>query len=295
MSNELHAGFQNLSDKLNEEFRLTRKVLFHAIFEADEVQRPTTFVILPEKLPSIVESPPTDGENKKKNLEDFLADDGSGFLPDSSNLSEKQKKNMQYMKDILTDVTDAKNSIQEHDSNKFFEVVKERFRKLTTKNKMYFYLVDELTGEPVQGGKYPIEITEPSDFVPKMMPFIQVGMRAMSLYNGTAGLCRMFGCPIPEVSESMQKSMRESVHILKQKSSVQTFKTVHAKVEDNDEEVKTVRGECLRELERFFKEYDSENTFAGLRRICGPDGGAIWTVVPEKEVHKRLEELSKKA
>eukprot|EP00966_Prymnesium_polylepis_P273696 6322784-Prymnesium_polylepis.1 len=44
-----------------------------------------------------------------------------------------------------------------------FETIKEGLGDLVTGKKMYLYLVDELTGEPIQGEGYPIVITTPSE------------------------------------------------------------------------------------------------------------------------------------
>jgi ADP-dependent phosphofructokinase/glucokinase len=51
------------------------------------------------------------------------------------------------------------------------------------------YLVDEVTMQPVvvRGSKYPVEITEPADFVPKLLPFLQGGLKALSVVNSIAG------------------------------------------------------------------------------------------------------------
>ena len=43
---------------------------------------------------------------------------------------------------------------------------------------------------PVRGDGYPIEITKPAEVVPQLLPLMQVGMRAMSLFNGVAGVAR---------------------------------------------------------------------------------------------------------
>lgn len=75
------------------------------------------------------------------------------------------------------------------------EKIKEGLGDLVTGQVMYLYLVDELTGEPVRGNDgddggdtYPIEIRTPSEVVPKLLPVMQVGLRAMSIYNGAAGV-----------------------------------------------------------------------------------------------------------
>jgi hypothetical protein len=99
---------------------------------------------------------------------------------------------------------------------------------------------------------------------------------------------------MPTLPKGVQDDMRNSVHILKQKSSVETFKAVHQKVEDSDGEKKSVRGACLRELEKFFKDKDPSNGFAGLRRISDLGGGAIWTTISdENEVRKWLDERAR--
>ena len=100
--------------------------------------------------------------------------------------------------------------------SKVFDKIKEVFGELRTKESMYLYLVDELTGLPVRGGGYPIVITTPSELVHKLLPAMQVGMRAMSLYNGVAGVAQMVGYPFPKVSEQWRKGAQSSVEMLKQ-------------------------------------------------------------------------------
>ena len=78
-----------------------------------------------------------------------------------------------------------------------FETIKEGLSDLVTGGTMYLYLVDELTCEPVRAEGYPIVITKPSEIVPKLLPVMQVGLRAMSIYNGVGGIARLFGYPVP--------------------------------------------------------------------------------------------------
>lgn len=172
--------------------------------------------------------------------------------------------------------------------------MKSQFKDLMTKETMYFYLIDEVTGKPVEKGKYPLEITTPSEIVPKMLPLIQYGMKAMSLYNGVGGIIQMFGFPfLPQVPKPIRDKIQDSVHILKQPSSVGAFSVVHEKVKKGDEESTSVRGASLRELKRFLEEKDLYNDFAGLRRVYDEDGGALWTAVPEQDIRKHLDDRSK--
>ena len=68
---------------------------------------------------------------------------------------------------------------------------------------------------------------------------------------------------------------------------------MHAKVQEGDNKQETTRGASLRELQRFFKEHDQDEGYAGLRRIADEDGTAVWTILKETEVIKKLEERTK--
>ena len=64
---------------------------------------------------------------------------------------------------------------------------------------------------------------------------------------------------------------------------------MHAKVKEGHNEEETTRGASLRELQRFFKEHDEDEGYAGLRRIADEDGAAVWTILKETEVPAQLE------
>ena len=104
----------------------------------------------------------------------------------------------------------------DNNPNRVFGKIKEALGDLMTKGTMYFYLVDELTGLPVLGYGYPIVITTPSEIVHKLLPVMQVGMRAISLFNGAAGVARMVGYPVPFVPEEWRRGAQFSVEMLKQ-------------------------------------------------------------------------------
>ena len=78
-----------------------------------------------------------------------------------------------------------------------------------------------------------------------------------------------------------------------QESSVEKFGAVHTKVKEGNEEQETTRGASLRELQRFFKEHDKDEGYAGLRRIADDDGTAVWTILKETEVAAQLEQRTK--
>ena len=76
-----------------------------------------------------------------------------------------------------------------------------------------------------------------------------------------------------------------------QESSVAKFgAAVHTKVmEGHNEDETSTRGASLRELQRFFKEHDKDEGYAGLRRIADEDGTAVWTILKETELAAQLE------
>uniref|UniRef100_A0A6S8VFZ9 Protein kinase domain-containing protein n=1 Tax=Chaetoceros debilis TaxID=122233 RepID=A0A6S8VFZ9_9STRA len=279
---------RNLNINHSEEIKRAQEVLLRATFEANEVQTPTTFVVLNEEL-----LPEPTEEEKKLLLDLVVAKDGSGInfegeLPDELN---KWKKNIEQANEWASSLTSVveDGTFSDDNSEKFFAAIKNKFNGLMVGNTMYFYLIDELTGKPVIGGGYPIEIKEPADVVPKLLPIIQYGMRAMSVYNGAAGVCQMFGFPVPKVPKSIRTNMKNSVDILRNESSVEMFGVVHEKVQDADgKNSKGVRGASLRELALFFAKEDKDGKYAGLRRIADDEGKAIWTAIEDDKKVKEF-------
>ena len=73
-----------------------------------------------------------------------------------------------------------------------------------------------------------------------------------------------------------------------QESSVAKFGAVHKKLKEEGKD-ETTRGASLRELQRFFKEHDKDEGYAGLRRIPDEDGTAVWTILNDAEVVAQLD------
>jgi len=278
---------RKLSEEHRVELRRTRDVLLKGIFEVTEVNTPTCFVVLTEELPTL------DAEQKSWIQEHVVVkEDGSGVEIKGNtpawyaDVEARFKDGMGWAEKLATFEPEAALT-----SKSFLGAIKAGFKSLLPTTTLYFYLVDEVTGLPVEGDGYPIEITEPSEQVSKLLPVMQVGMHAMSAYQGVAGVARMFGYPLPMVPEAWRKGAQSTVDLLKQKSSVAAFGAVHEKVKDKDEANQTVRGASLRELKRFFEEHSEAENYAGLRRIGDPnDGTAVWTTLDEKDVDTKLAE-----
>jgi len=294
---------KELSIENKTELRRTREVLMKGIFEATEVSKPTTFIVLNEELPE-----PT-SEEEKKQLMHEIAEDGSGvtvtggpasvtFTEDGPRFEAKGKckeyvdkfntgmKWVHRVKTIGSNVAAGK-------VGDAFGTIREGLGNLVTGETMYLYLVDELTCEPVRAEGYPIVITKPSEIVPKLLPVMQVGLRAMSIYNGAGGIARLFGYPVPKVPEPWATGARESVELLKQESSVAQFGVVHEEAMGGSEESKSVRGHSLRVFTDFLQKNDpglkagKSGDFAGLQRIGDPnDGTALWTTLTDSQAIK---------
>jgi hypothetical protein len=186
--------------------------LLKGIFEATEVLMPTTFIILDEELSA--EEPELSAAEQDQLMQLPLKEDGSGIELTGNLKAAKERldKGITWLERLKT----FGEGVIEGDPDKVFGKIKEVFGELMTKETMYFYLIDELTGLPVRGDGYPIVITTPADIVHKLLPMMQVGMRAMSLYNGVVGVARMFGAPAPSVPEEWRKGAQSSVEMLKQ-------------------------------------------------------------------------------
>jgi len=128
---------------------------------------------------------------------------------------------------------------------------------------------------------------------------MQVGLHAMSIFNGAAGIAQMVGYPVPKVPKAWAKGARESVDMLKQKSSVEGFDVVQNVLdkEGADKESDSVRGHSLREFVDFLNANDpglkagKSGHFAGLQRVPDPNSGtALWTTLTNtQEIKEALE------
>ena len=266
-------------------------MLLRGIFEATEVLVPTTFIILDNQLP------PELSAEEQDQLMLSLKTDGSGT--ELAGDLKAAKEQFDKVKTWLERLQTFGKGVIEGDPNKVFGKIKKVFGDLMTKERMYLYLIDELTGLPVRGDGYPKVITTPSEIVHKLLPLMQVGLRAMSIFNGAAGIAQMVGYPVPKVPKAWAKGARESVDMLKQKSSVEGFDVVQNVVDKEGGEKKSdsVRGHSLRVFTDFMEKNDpglkagKSGHFAGLQRVPDPNSGtALWTTLTDpQQINEALE------
>ncbi|KAK1747165.1 serine/threonine-protein kinase [Skeletonema marinoi] len=305
---------KELSHKSQSELLRTRRVLLKGIFEATEVRTPTTFIILNNKLPLAAD--PSDEEAKNKILEIIAREDGSGVSMKTKQATltataegveiDLEGDLKEYRDQVEAGVKWAKRiknigkNFVAGNIDEVFDNIKDGIKDLIVGNEMYLYLIDDLTGDPVQAEGWPLVITTPSDVVPRLLPLMQLGMIGLSFYNGTAGMARLFGYPLPRVPKEWSKGAQETVELLKQESSVEEFSVLHEEVKEGSGEKKSVRGESLRIFMDFLDKEDpglkvgKTGHFAGLQRFGDDQGTALWTVLTnKKEIENKLQERTK--
>jgi hypothetical protein len=147
----------------------------------------------------------------------------------------------------------------------------------------WLYLVGEYHGTPIQGGECPIEITKKSELAEKALPYMNMGVKAMKLGNGVAGVvARVFGIPAPKIPKDWISKAENEVQLLDQDSTVAEFDILAEALDsagaEGAEESKTLRGHALKELHAFILSKDEKGDFGGLVRICDrKNGRVIWT------------------
>ena len=166
------------------------QVLLKGIFEATEVQTPTTFIILNKKLP-----PEAELTNDLEAVKDLF------------------EQGMTWLERLQT----VGEGIIEGDADKVLGKIKEVLDKHMTDKTMYFYLVDELTGKAILGDGYPIVIKTPSELVHKLLPVMQWACAPCRSITASGVSRAGSACLFRRVlSEDVRKLAQASVEMLKQ-------------------------------------------------------------------------------
>ena len=267
--------------------------LRHAIFDSSEATFPTSFVILPYKLsPSVPVS--------SDNVAAATAEDGTTEA--CSQVEERIKKAEGWVKtlhglasDLSGTVTAAANSALER-----------AVTSVAVENKLYLYLLDEVSREPVlDGGKgavYPIEITTPSKNMQLLAPLLMVTLSGFSLINTVAGAARLLGYPVPSLPVGFIGAARTSLEAMSSPSTAAAFPHIHAQVKNavhgggggsgssdgaapraslramGGSKQEKCRGAALEELKKFLQENDPDGRYKSLLQRYGDKSGTTyWT------------------
>ncbi len=135
----------------------TRHALLKGIFEATEVGIPTTFTLVNEILP-----PAKSVEEAKQKILDIVAaedDSGTSLKTDDIVVEgdlrehyEKFKTGMKWVKRI----NEIGSKVAACEVGRAFDIIDDGISDLINAEEMYLYLVDELTGKPVQAEGWPL-------------------------------------------------------------------------------------------------------------------------------------------
>jgi len=245
-----------MSEVIMKKIENSTSKLCTAIFEATEVSTPSCFVILPYKIPCPDEAP-------EKGKEKEMLDKAEEWIS------------------TVTDLTEAGTGLIESPSSfaaaftnsSFFKGKIDSIKSKYVEKSLYLYLIDEYSGKPVydESGVYPIKIDVASDLMNKYMPMMRIGLQAMSVANGVAGVANIF-CPfVPRklVPESLLGKASKFVNDMSSQGIPSGCNS------GGNSEAK--RGGELREFEKYLGKHDPERLYAGLMRVCEEENGhAIW-------------------
>ncbi|KAF0702798.1 Aste57867_7748 [Aphanomyces stellatus] len=243
----MHVKLDHVIDLTNEGLRhlaLAKQDLMRGLYEATEVNVPTSFVVLPIDITA-----PSDHHSTAATLTTVVA----AMCHDTAKLG------LAFVQ-----------ALHSTDNIGF----------LGTGNPMFLYLLDEVEGSPVvsPSSVYPIRIdTQSPAFLTAAMPYLQTGLQFLRGARTVATLASALG--VPAQRDVMDKAI-EMIEMVQQTTSVADFDVVHAAVQAESNEpvpVQHIRGAALRELERFFQKYDPAREYAGLARTYAPNGQALWT------------------
>jgi len=167
----------------------------------------------------------------------------------------------------------------------------EKMKNYFCDENFYLYLVNEKTGKPAVGGNYPIEIKTNSQNLDKFLPMMKLGVKAASVVNAGMGVARMFGIPAPKVPKNIMDKAKAGIEMLDKESSIAEFDLMQEGLSGaaggGTVDKKSLRGKALKEFQAFLIKHDPISEFAGLCKVCAPDGSLMWCTAKEVEELQR--------
>lgn len=296
-----------LTKECMEQIQHTERVLLRGLIETSDVSIPTCFIIVNRRLEpwnDIYDTNPT--TPKRTSINNPTSPTNNRRVSTSSDINRTRKKSFVLDKaevairwiDKLAALGECIQDTIANPTAKIQEIIK----NLCVDEFLYLYLVDEYSMKPVVKENdpiYPIEITTPAEFVPKVLPLMKVGMKAMSLVNTAAGVGRFFGYPVPTIPPEYLCKLNLAIGVLDQQSSIAEFSALQGVLDDTSRKRSPsiddlnpsmnqsmssdvnnstkLSGAAIRELERFFLIHDPNCYFSDLRRVLTDDGICCWT------------------
>ena len=267
-------NLSNIASKSLYQIRKTERVLLRGLIEVGDVNMPSTFIIVNQRL-----QPPLMEPITSIPLLDTAA---TSILDEEIAESESAKLSLKFLNALGAvgkAVTAGVTALNDGD------ILKAVNNLLVEKN-LFLYLVDERTMMPVVIEKdtvYPIVITTSREFVHKVLPLMKIGLKAVAVVNGLSGIARLLGYPLPSIPQEYMDTAKKAVGSLSKESSVAEFDVLQQRLDglksDTSDKLpqEMTRGSSLREFFRFLRENDSNCTFSGLQRVLTPEGACCWT------------------
>jgi hypothetical protein len=146
--------------------------------------------------------------------------------------------------------------------------------------------------------------------------------------NNMTSLVQCFGFPSPHLSSDTMEKIHKTFHHLQKESSVSDFDTLNKLIHEtlSNREIKSdpnddhhtpldhnhdhenvngsnnqlmksncihqLRGNSLKELKKFFLQYDPNETFCNLNRVSTDDGKICWTTIDNiKKMQEQEQEM----
>ena len=267
-SKEIKEAVKDAEKKILSAVDQSMHAVMNAMFEIDEYDVPRSFIILPYELGA---------EGAVKGGKSILVISGSSL--------DKAQSWMEKLTSVISVVSSDVAKARKDAALR----VKEIFETLKSE-KLYLYLVDEVTGDPVMGPNYPVVIESASENTKRFLPLMTVGLKALSAANSAAGLVRCFGIPAPKLTQEVMQTATGFVDAIASKSSAERYDILQSVIDSDfggnfvgaeDGKKRKLRGAALREFKRFLEENDANKKFAGLERMMGSDGHVVWTIRDE--------------
>eukprot|EP00947_MAST-08B_sp_MAST-8B-sp1_P002414 g2414.t1 len=215
-------------------------------------------------------------------------------LPESDETAErheaiKMSSCFETMSEMMGSLTEAAALIQEKGAKGIID----KAVQAATANarQLEMHLVCERCYEPQPGrnkssGVWPINITEPSETIPKILPMARGCLKAAKVANGVLKMGRLFGLPTPVMPADLIGLADEAVGNIKDKAggSLKDYACMSAAFEAGEGE-EAQSGYCLREFKRFLKANDEKDHWCDLSCVLLPGAEkTCWVCNTCKEV-----------
>ena len=289
---QLSKQLEDCTKKIQREFKQDldrhQQVLLKAIIEAADSRVPSTYIIVNQRLIDSKELKSTEGStNSDSEVNQKRLDTALRWIGKVTDFATVLRDN------VRSGITSGATTLLDSAAN-----------RLLQQEQLFFYLVDEATMLPMipldDDPVYPISIQVQSDRTKKLLPLMKVGLNAIKVVNTGSQLARCLGYPLPSLSSEAMSKLDQAFGKVSQESSVEEFDWLQRAVvkeiaktrnklsegvaDDNDDQpLEQIRGQALRELEKFLEEYDPQRRFCGLQRVLDRKGKCLWTTKEHAE------------